>query len=70
VDTYVRESLSKSIIRDITLKEGVLHIKSNSVIYVRLVKDFSEGIVPYKSGMVFLSFRFFIGDPHNLRLKL
>ena len=41
------KGLSKPIIRDVTLEEGVLHIKSNTAIYVGLVEDFGEGIVSY-----------------------
>jgi hypothetical protein len=42
----MRKGLGELIIKDITLK-GVLHIKSNSVIDIRLVKDSSKGIVFY-----------------------
>ena len=37
----------KSIIRDITLEEGVLHIKSDYIIYISPIKDFNKGIMPY-----------------------
>ena len=37
----------KSIIRDITLEEGVLHIKSDYIIYISPIKDSGEGIISY-----------------------
>ncbi len=39
------KGLGKSIIRDVTLKEGILHIKSNTAIYISPIKDSSKGIM-------------------------
>ncbi len=39
------ESLGKSIIRDIILKEGILHIESNKFISIGSAKDSSKGIM-------------------------
>ena len=41
------KSLSKSIIRDVTLKESILHIKSNTAVDISLIEDAGKGIVFY-----------------------
>jgi hypothetical protein len=43
----MRKGLSEPIIKDITFKESVFHIKLNYIINVRTIKDSSKRIVSY-----------------------
>jgi hypothetical protein len=45
-NAHVCKGPSKSIIRDVTLEEGVLHIKPNKLISISYAKDPSEGVMP------------------------
>ena len=46
-NAHMCKGLSESIIRDVTLEEGVLHIESNKLVSVGCTEDPSGGVMPH-----------------------